>query len=199
MSTGIYILIFLGIVLIATIVRYIKSHSGSYDTYLIKKGKHYSLRNGSIIPYKFGLAPKTLRFAVLFGEGCDYQDQSGGDINKLYGISYGFNNHKNSVRIGWRYNDNLKTIELFSYYYANGMRKYKFLTCVALYDELKYTIFKGVRDTMIIEIENEAGKIVAQEEIEGIKTGWLRLKQFPYYGGDTLPVQNMKIFIKDIH
>lgn len=44
------------------------------------------------------------------------------DWNKLYGVGYGFNHHKNSARWGWRYNTSSGLMELTPYCYVNGKR-----------------------------------------------------------------------------
>lgn len=170
---------------------------GGYDTWTIKKGKHWSRQNGALFLYKFAFAPHTLRFEAIFGEGCNYKDKSGGDINKLYGISYGFDNHWRSVRIGWRYNENIRIIELFSYAYVKGKREIKWLMNCQLNESIFVTLWKEPKQPIVrISIkEGEDGKAVIYA-VEGIDMGWLRIMQWVYFGG-TFPAPNtMKIFIR---
>jgi hypothetical protein len=64
-------------------------------------------------------------YELLFDESCEYllngnRDQW--DWNKLYGWSLGFNHHKNSVRLVWRYNPIERVVEVAPYCYINGKR-----------------------------------------------------------------------------
>ena len=69
-------------------------------------------RESQIIGYEF-----------VFDESCEYLLNGNGDQwdwNKLYGWSLGFNHHKNSVRLVWRYNPIEKVIEVAPYCYIDG-------------------------------------------------------------------------------
>jgi hypothetical protein len=149
-----------------------------YDEYEISKGDHYSTKNDSPFKWKFGFAPKTLRFEAIFGQGCNYEDNNSGDINKLYGISYGLDNHYRSVRIGWKYNANLKVIEQF--------------------EPVFFTIWK-------LKSANDVRLSVSDSEkterridiIKGIDSETIRLKQFPFFGGNKPAPRDMRIFIRE--
>jgi len=170
---------------------------GGYDTWTIKKGRHWSRQNGSLFLYKFAFAPKTLRFEAIFAEGCDYKDESGGDINKLYGISYGMDNHWRSVRIGWRYNENLKVIELFQYAYIKGKREIKFLMNCSLHESIFVTLWKEPDQPIVrISIKDAEGNSRIISSVNGIDMGWLRIMEWPFFGGDHKSPCNMKILIK---
>lgn len=69
-------------------------------------------RESQIIGYEF-----------VFDESCEYLLDNGDqwDWNKLYGWSLGFNHHKNSVRLVWRYNPIEHVIEVAPHCY-NGER-----------------------------------------------------------------------------
>ncbi len=175
---------------------YIKSSKidKGYTVFNISKGKHYSVKENSLlpIPYKLAFAPKTLRFTAIFGAGCDYNSINNDSINKLYGISYGFDVHWRSVRIGWRYNSNLKVIELFAYGYAKGKRVIKFISSVAQYEEVEFIMFQN-DDQVIIEANNKITIIIPD-----IDKSAVRFKLWPYFGGKQAAPQNMKIFIKNL-
>lgn len=68
-------------------------------------------RESQIIGYEF-----------VFDESCEYLLDNGDqwDWNKLYGWSLGFNHHKNSVRLVWRYNPIEQVIEVAPYCYIDG-------------------------------------------------------------------------------
>lgn len=192
-----YLTIFsIAVAFVLTYLRHIRTEPG-YDTYMIKKGKHYSIRNRSIISWKFGLAKKTLRFEAIFSDGCDYEDNSNGDINKLFGVSYNAtSNHKNSVRIGWKYNENLKIIELYTYAYIKGKRIINHLMNVKQYEPVFFTIF-NVKKVVRISVSDEEKTERKIDAVKDIDTSWLRLKQYPYYGGDHKSPNDMKIFIRE--
>lgn len=98
--------------------------------YTIKKNKHRAW------PIRLGLyfAKKKLRYRVCFDQSCKYdlggEDQL--DINKLFGIGYFPNHHKNSARFGWRYNVDTNKIELFAYCYVDGVRVTDHITSIPL-------------------------------------------------------------------
>jgi len=89
-------------------------------TYLIKKGKHYSLNilNKIIAIEKVKITFRFDESAIYNIEGDDMKDW-----NKLFGFSRGFHHH-NSVRLGWRWNNNTSKIEITKYEYIDGVRKY---------------------------------------------------------------------------
>lgn len=172
--------------------------NNGFDEYSINKGDHYSTRNESPFKWKFGIAPKTLRFEAIFGIGCNYEDNNDGDVNKLYGISYGFDNHYRSVRIGWKYNTNLKIIELYSYAYSKGIRVIKPLINVKQFEPVFFTIWKikGANNVRISVSDSEKTERRI-DIINGIDNEKVRLKQFPYYGGNKPAPNGMKIFIRE--
>jgi hypothetical protein len=47
------------------------------------------------------------------------------DVNKLFGIGYLWNHHKESARFGWDWNDDKSTINLFAYTYVGGKRDFR--------------------------------------------------------------------------
>jgi hypothetical protein len=169
-----------------------------YDEYEISKGDHYSTKNDSPFKWKFGFAPKTLRFEAIFGQGCNYEDNNSGDINKLYGISYGLDNHYRSVRIGWKYNANLKVIELYTYAYSKGKRIMNHLMNIKQFEPVFFTIWK-------LKSANDVRLSVSDSEkterridiIKGIDSETIRLKQFPFFGGNKPAPRDMRIFIRE--
>lgn len=171
-----------------------------WTTYIIKKGKHFSSRTLIGWLWKVGFVPKVLRFSAIFADGCDYDDNKLGardreDINKLYGVSYGFDTHYRSVRIGWRYNTNLKVIELFIYSYVKGRRFIKKILNCRLYDQIDFIIFKQ-EDSNVAVVKIKANGTEVEELVHGIDTDWIRFKEFPFFGGDKKAPNDMKIFIK---
>jgi hypothetical protein len=88
-------------------------------TYKIPHGKHSS---GIHFKPHYGL--KDVEHVVTFNKSANYNLRSNDqyDINKLFGISYGYH-HNNSVRFGWRsLCPNSTKIEILMYVYVDGER-----------------------------------------------------------------------------
>ena len=91
--------------------------------YTSKQGKHFftsKMRRLGI----FDLFTNVVRVVVSFNDTCRYDlksiDQL--DWNKLIGITTSWNRHKQSFRIGWRYNLQSKVIEIAPYIYDRHTR-----------------------------------------------------------------------------
>jgi hypothetical protein len=89
------------------------------EIFKIKKGKHKSV----FFRPKLHFFKNEICKRVKFDKSAQYQlnnvDQF--DINKLFGISYGFH-HKNSARFGWRWSTRMEKIEILAYVYRDGKR-----------------------------------------------------------------------------
>ena len=113
------------------------------------------------------------------------------DINKLYGFIEGQDPHVNSARIGWAYNDG--KLRLYAYAYKNQQRLSQeigpvnigeTINCAIKFDSLNYVFI--VKDKQVKLRRGQAG-ITAQ--------GY---QLFPYFGGDEVAPQPIRIFIKDM-
>ena len=102
-------------------------------TYFLHKGKHRAE------PFRFVTRflqtrlckEREIDIDVRFWNNCRYhiEGEDMYDINKLCGFTMG-TVHKNSFRIGWRYNEKEDNIELFYYSYVNGERFFSYLCSV---------------------------------------------------------------------
>lgn len=146
------------------------------ETYLIEKGQHYSNFNWSKL-WTFTFSREIKGTVEFVG---DFSYESNGDTNKLIGLSDGWNHHKNSVRIGWRWN---KGIQIMAIYYVNGLREIHRVMSKAQ---------EGVKYNFRIVITKSKYHVLFngyQDSIER-KSKWflLRYKLFPYFGGtETAP------------
>lgn len=109
---------------------------------------HYSLNFMNFKPYFLKKENDFLKafYKIQFTIESTYiidKDQS--DINKLFGFSYGMH-HKQSDRIGWRYNPDSDDISLFLYTYENGVRCKCFLTNVKLYEYYYILLDVDIKD-----------------------------------------------------
>ena len=198
MAGIIFILILCMIIIYMT---HVKKNEG-YEAFVINKNEHYSLRVNRTLPikYKFVLCSKSINFSAIFSDGCNYDTDSLGkdslDVNKLYGISYGFDHRYRSIRIGWNYNSNLGVIQLFTYSYIQGQRKIQLLSRVKLYSEITISI-NWHKDGSIVQVR-DFNRVIGENTIVGVSKSWIQFKLFPYFGGNQKAPNDMKIFIKDI-
>lgn len=173
----------------------------SWDTYLIKRDRHYSTPDNwllRLLPFKITLAPKTLRFTAIFGQGTDLPS-SEDDINKLYGMTFGLDPEYRSIRVGWRASS-LGFIELFAYWYENGKRGFRYLGRTQINQEVKFVIWHDGRQSCWVSMR-PAGQgdgtgldTTIEVSMSGV-SNWLRFRLYPFFGGNIKAPCDMKIFI----
>lgn len=171
--------------------------------YWIKKDKHYSIRPMDLIPlpYKLGLVNKDrIEFNVMFSEGTSpdnwYEDRS---IHKLYGMTFGFDVHYRSLRIGWQTMGG-EIIRLYAYYYLEGKRYWTELCNVHCYENYRIVMQRENDELYQVLVYNSeeinsliGGTVVAIEK----KYDAIRFKLFPYYGGKNKAENDVRIYIKE--
>lgn len=170
----------------------------AFNHYLIKKGRHFSIKNSFPWPYKIAICKDHITFIGVFSKGCDYvNNDPERDINKLYGISYGFDNQYRSVRIGWRYNDNLKVVEIFSYSHVKGKKIFDYICSVKLYEEIRFKVARSTKTAVLVTVvANE--ELLGSRLVSGIDKSYINFKEFPYFGGNYKAPNNMNFYIKEI-
>lgn len=160
-------------------------------TYTIKAGKHRAL------PFRFGLylSKKKIRYRVSFDQSCKYQlaDDDQLDINKLFGVGYFPNHHKESARFGWRYNAEVNKIELFAYCYISGQRVTDLITTVPLHQAftLQLNITSNYYHFIVVKESFEVHSSIQHHN----KRKW----SYPlgvYFGGNKPAPHTIKIEIK---
>lgn len=152
---------------------------------IIKKGKHYC--NSWWWPPYFCFGYK-LKGAFAFKGNFSYN--SNGDTNKLIGLSDGFKHHKNSIRIGWRYDAKTDKVELSAITYVNGNRQIDQLFKVNTYTKIDFEItIKKDRYELII---NESYCIFNRV------SKWFlpRLILKPYFGGKNKAPKDFEIVVR---
>lgn len=156
----------------------------------IAKGAHNSDKN----VFK-QLSKVEMKFVVKFNNSAIYQTVdplNQGDINKLYGFSdNNQEHHTNSARIGWRWYNN--QMELWAYIYNNTVQTDKFISSVALNQEIDCSI-KAEGNLYTFKVNNTT---VTMPRVS-ITAGAVGYQLYPYFGGDETAPQEIKIFIKDI-
>lgn len=88
----------------------------------IHKGKHRPA--WSWLQMRLWFKKRSIRKVVSFSFNCKYdlksKDQH--DTNKLFGIGYFPNHHKESARFGWRYDNAVNRFVISAYCYVSGKR-----------------------------------------------------------------------------
>ncbi len=146
----------------------------------IKEGKHSS-NNRYIRFVKDG----RMRFDFYVSPSWLY-DENAPDFqsgwNKLTGISEGFNQHKNSVRIGWRCIEN--KIYLCSYCYINGERRISEMVEVSM-----------GWNSASVQVTNNNYRVVINDRLiifnKSASSNFL-LMMHPYFGGNSRAPHEMK-------
>jgi hypothetical protein len=135
--------------------------------YSIKKNKHYS---------GFRFRPffrcREITIVFKFTESCRYvsdDPQLSEQINKLVGFGALWH-HRNSVRIGWRYDAKKDKIKLYTYKYIEGVRIKKHFDTVRIgqYNKLR---------------------------IKAHRTYWFGKFLYPYFGGKAPAPHDIKILL----
>ena len=154
---------------------------------------------------------------VNFDKSCVYKfsdiGDKEGDINKLFGVSFGIlprlnskglipAHHINSLRIGWRpiHSRRQKCIELFLYWYLNGERGFKSITKLPLpgsnYD-IRIAFGDGVIEYLVADTDHTFVIAEGQQEIAFPANRWGYVL-YPYFGGNAPAPWGMKIKLDKI-
>jgi hypothetical protein len=185
--------------------------------YLIKQHTHYSncwLYKAYNMLYKPLITNmgKELCKKIKFSHECIYKGLED-DVNKLFGFTIVNVNHKNlseevhnnSVRFGWRPNLNSMYMDIFSYYYINGVRK--FIKICSVIPEKFYKYKVGVYKTnnnnewqYRFEVTSLSNNIVIGDyksdkfTIDNHKI-LFSYNNYPYFGGNIVAPHDMTITI----
>lgn len=155
----------------------------------VKAGKH------RFSPSPFGLtATDIITKMVCFDFSCKYDLRSDDnfDLNKLFGVGFFPHHHRNSARIGWRWNIVTQKVELFGYVYNRGQRVAKYLTSVKLGEKFRASItLEGIGYGFIIQ---RHGLDAVHEFMKG-KTYFIGYKLGAYFGGNKPAPHKMNIEI----
>ena len=168
-----------------------------FKKYLIKQGEHYPKGFHLGITFR-----PSIIFEAYFDANCLY-DLKGGDnygINKLYGFTATYYQHKQSARFGWRCLDG-KNIQIVTYTYnqetdiLGTVKPQELFTCgiVDLEESYLYAFKKESKSS-------ESFYHNAKQILVSGKPDWFlfHYKLFPYFGGNQPAPHNMNIYIKNI-
>ncbi len=198
------ILLTILLIIILTIVGMI-GHSNTTAkhtiAYLIKKGKHYSVRKSDWIrlPFKLGLiGGNRLEFTFMFMGSCEYdQTKIGDEVNKLYGMTYGFDVHYRSIRLGWRHVGKGE-IQILAYSYSEGKRTITYLYTVRTYNTYRALIVVGSKQETGISLFDNDGNLLSKTIVKVNSTSdWFKFRLYPFFGGIPTCPQDMIIYISE--
>jgi len=159
--------------------------------YTIKKGSHYS---------GFHLSPfydkNIAKYEVVFSKSCiyDLQNQDQYDVNKLFGLSYGYH-HIDSVRFGWRADGD--KIEISAYCYRDGERLIKEMCHIDIDKPYLFEI-KNIGSYYELELKDESSGFFSYARIAKPAIIKLGYRLFPYFGGNQIAPHEMEILMRKI-
>lgn len=161
-------------------------------TYTIEEGSH-----SSGVHFKLHSGKNQLKFYAKFSADCLYDlgNSNNHDINKLYGLTWGLFNDKNSFRIGWNCSAQNGKIQLYAYIHRNGVRSWESIGEVDVEQEFEvYVEFD--RTGNIILVSNSEGYVgFINYNFNGVvKYGYYN---WPYFGGDEVAPHTMNIQLSD--
>jgi hypothetical protein len=147
-----------------------------WKTISIKRGRHRS---------KFSWVPFFVNgkaFSVVFDESAKYElpEPHNHAINKLIGFSDGgLNHHRNSFRLGWRYDSEKDKIEVLSYVYVDGIVIFRSVAFVNFYQPITFEV--SCQEDVYRILENRY-KVHYAPRSQNIKWKYKHML-WPYFGG----------------
>lgn len=194
---------------------WISTHTNIFTEYIIEKNNHYSYDNADLFRWRrkfdFTVANE-LTFQCVFGRGCNHQPIKGEDkydINKLYGVSFSLDPRDNSIRIGWRYDEEKAKIKIYVYAHYDRSTIIKELGEVRLGERFLCSLdfIKTVDSDGLNRVLCSLHKYNEQQRLESTSTFTskarfnrlgVKFKLYPYFGGNQVAPNDMKILIKTI-
>lgn len=122
--------------------------------YKVLKGWHYCCNFFPYIKLKSEIYTGLKYFVyenklVKFTEDSKYDIDEPSAVNKLFGLCYGlFGVHKNSDRLGWRYNKETDLFDIYMYSYVDGVLYKECITSVKSGEMYYYSLEVTFSDDM---------------------------------------------------
>lgn len=141
---------------------------------VIREGKNYSNRILPMIRCK--TISGTVKLKGDFSYKINKSDQL--DTNKLIGLSDSINHHIDSIRFGWRWNDNVNKLELLYTLYRDGKRYIEPISYIETDKEYDFEVAVDV-DKYLLWFDGKYIEVFRSSQ-------WFlpRYVLFPYFGGD---------------
>lgn len=165
-------------------------------TYTIKSQKHYSSSGFGLgfVPYLF---KKRMAKSFKFDASCIYDLKSVDqyDINKLFGWSQLYH-ETNSARLGWTWNLKKKKMEIHAYCHVNKERKTQWLCDVDVDTWYVGEIWLENMCYYFRVLNENKTDILGYTHIEYDFCLNIGYSLKPYFGGNQVAPQQMKIYIQ---
>jgi hypothetical protein len=162
--------------------------TGKIQTFVIKKGDHYSSPNPLTFTSKSQLA-----FDALFDSSCIYQTTdplNQEDINKLYGFSDCNSQHlENSARVGWRWSDD--SLRIFGYVHNGGVMMFQEITTAPIGSVIACRI-TCLADQYEFDVNGKT--VFLPRHCSG---RYSRYRLYPYFGGDETAPHDIRIQVME--
>lgn len=169
-----------------------------FVAYVTKKGEKIASAKQLYFKPSFLLNYK-LTFDIIFSDGCKIDTL----INRLYGMSFGFDPENRSISIGWRYEFDRDVIQLYVEQWVNKEYKVFQLTSVSQYESFTVRLwYVGNRVTVMIkkfdEIKGGVKRYVRDIDIDTLG-GLIKMRLHPKIRNHkgTKVSENVTIFIKE--
>ena len=148
------------------------------QVFIIKKNRHYS----NLLKIKLHILKNKIKYKQY-----DLKSNDQYDINKLFGISYGFH-HRNSARFGWRWDLDKDKIEILAYVYKNGKRINEWeqdihIAYIDFFEFYEMEIQKN-KNEYIFTLKKDSDKKVYKKLIKSRAKCFFSYELFPYFGGN---------------
>ena len=167
------------------------------EVFIIKKNRHYS----NLLKIKLHILKNKIKYKILFDESSQYDLKNNDqyDINKLFGISYGFH-HRNSARFGWRWDLDKGKIEILAYVYKNGKRINEWeqdihIAYIDFFEFYEMEIQKN-KNEYIFTLKKDSDKKVYKKLIKSRAKCFFSYELFPYFGGNKKAPHDISISFK---
>lgn len=147
----------------------------------IPTGKHYSRPRRLQLHWRKTELIREIKFNSSVKYNLYSVDQW--DINKLFGISYGYHHH-NSVRFGWRWNLKENKLEILAYIYINKKRIQDSLAFIDLHQDYQFKIIKQEHQYLLSIIDPETSQTIVHKTYPAGKGCPLGYLLHPYFGGN---------------
>jgi len=159
--------------------------------YKIEKGKHYCSRRLPGLHFRSSMSRRvTLNPSMLY----EHLNKDSYDWNKLFGFSFGFRHHNNSVRFVWRPAFNYPgMIEIGAYQYNKGVRSMEVICRLNAKQQIAYdfeiSIYEGKARYYVNDDYHAQMAFKKPFSLFGFKL-------FPYFGGQNTAPKEIGIFIR---
>lgn len=179
-----------------------------FKDFIIHKGKHYGGYLINLLGFKFPLHPFPYfydkkfkqKVSIIFKDASYViEDDDKYDINKLFGLGFGWNHHDNSVRFGWLWNDVKKYVEVYYYWYDEKIRQYERVQ-YSFYEgiEYKFEIVLNDNNWAMMNIYDFRDKVIGSKIIRNIDVKKFGAHLYPYFGGNKTAPKDIVISIKKL-